>query len=104
MLAKGGVGHGVVPADAENRKAFVDEVFLHQLIDGRKQLAPTEIAERAEDHHRARVGAIVRRDGLHLSGWTRGNDLAVGAHECLTSWPPNSLRSAAMTFAPNESV
>ena len=27
-----------------------------------------------------------------------------GAHDFFTAWPPNSLRSAAMTLAPNESV
>src|SRR6185369_11835425 len=93
---------GVAP-HAQHLEVFVDEVLVHQLVDRRQQLPPTEITERAEDDHRARIGAIALcpRCVRHRA---RRNDGSCRAHVVFTAWPPNSLRSAAMTLAPNESV
>ena len=101
-VAKGVVGLRLVASDAEHREIRMDEMLPHELVDRGEQLSPTEIAERAADHHRARIGAL-RRRSRHLHRLSRRDDRRA-AHECFTAWPPNSLRSAAITFAPNESV
>src|SRR5678815_2309430 len=97
------VGLAFIASDAEHREPFVDEMLLHQLINRRQQLATAQVSERTTDDHGARIGAAAD-DGLRLSRGASRNDWPVGAHECFTAWPPNSLRSAAITFAPNESA
>ena len=55
---------GVAP-DAKDGEPVVDEMLVQQLVDRRQQLAASQIAERAEDDHGARVGLrtllVVRR-------------------------------------------
>ena len=93
----------LVARHAEHREVLVREVLLHELVDRRQQLAPTEVAQRADDDHRARVRASrSRRRRRHLDGRSRRNGRR--GHVCCTACPPNSLRSAAITFAPNESA
>ena len=55
LLAERVVGLRRVAADAEHLELLVDEVLVEQLVDRRQQLATTQIAQRAEDHHRARI-------------------------------------------------
>src|SRR4051812_46129182 len=91
-------------ADAEYGELRIDEPLLHQLVQRRHQLALGEIAHRAEDHHRARIGTLaLGPDTADRDAGPRGDDSA-GAHDFFTACPPNSLRSAAMTLPPNESA
>ena len=91
---------------AEHLELVVDEMLVHQLVNRRQQLAAAQVAERAEDDHRARIGAVALRRRAAIVRGTRRNDRRVWMrrHVVLTAWPPNSFRSAAMTLAPKESV
>ena len=65
-------------------------------------LPPGQIAGRAEDHERARVGAAAQPQTLEegiLRGAHRGSDPALASLTAFTAWPPNWFRSAAATFA-----
>src|SRR5689334_6791055 len=106
-LAHAGAKHVVIIArfasDAEHGKVGVDEALLHQLVQGRHELPLREVAHRAEDDHRAWIGAVAhRRHTADLNARPSGDDGA-GAHDLVTAWPPNSFRKAAMTLPENVS-
>src|SRR6185312_16318799 len=95
------VGLRLVATDAEHREALVDEMLFHQLVNRRQELAAAQVSQRAADDERARIGAVARpRRRLRLRARTDGR----AGHDFCTAWPPNSLRSAAITFPPNESA
>src|SRR6185437_432472 len=112
--------------DRDQRPVRGQQVGAPQLRQGREDLAVREIAGRAEEHRhvrirdalesqplaqRVRVAMDRRLAPLAIAGEPlladgprrRRCDGSLGAHSVLTSWPPNSFRSAARTFAPYES-
>src|SRR5204863_7272 len=82
---------------AHRREALVEQAVRGQQVEGGQELAPTEVAPRAQDHHGA--GARLAPRGEPGPGDGR----RAGGHAFFVAWPPNSLRSAATTLAAKES-
>src|SRR6185437_11440103 len=101
VRAKGVIAHGA-SAHSDYREARVEQLVVRQIGDGRHELAVREIAARAEDDHGARPRAAY---GPFRGLWPgrRNGRYQLGTHSACTAWPPNSWRSAAITFAPNDS-
>src|SRR5207253_1464796 len=95
--------------DAQHREILGHEILCNEIVDRRQQHATREVAGSAEDDHRAarRFAFRRRRSGVryvthHLRGLARAR-LRARAHVFFTAWPPNSLRSAAITLPANVS-
>jgi hypothetical protein len=87
------VGHAAsgVPHDGEPLR---QQTFDEQVIEGWQQLSAGQVPGRAEDHDGVRLG---RLNGHQPS--LGGGEAASSEPSCRMAWPPNSCRSAAMTFA-----
>src|SRR5581483_4453093 len=86
---------------ADDPEPVRQQMAIRERVERRHQLLRGQVAGRAEDDEDARVGPSaepqpfeqrVCRDGCHVA--------SVAA---LTACPPNWLRSAAFTFAANDS-
>src|SRR5260370_31237283 len=89
---------------AHHREAGGQQALLGEVVERRQQLAPAEVAGRAEDDHDARLAdAVIVKP---LSQGIRGGD---GRHlwaaspfaSVTTAWPPNWLRIIASMLSPN---
>src|SRR5215216_6204166 len=101
---------------ADQVEALGQRALVRQVVDRRHQLALGQVARRAEDDQRRRVdgqplepldervlGCLLGgSDGRHHSACAGCiSDGSAGCALLLTAWPPNWLRSAALTFAAN---
>ena len=90
------------PRRSDDREPLGQQVPEGERVERRHQLAHGQVAGGAEDDDRARLGAPPERQALGER--VRGADGGEAAHSAdLTAWPPNWLRSAALTFAANDS-
>ena len=103
LLAELLVGH-VAARDADEVEALGQRALVGEVVERRQQLAVGQVARRAEDHQRRRVDRQalepLRPAGCRGVGGASGSWRAVVcSRPALTAWPPNWLRSAALTFA-----
>ena len=102
VLRAGDADHGEVPGQ---------EAAELERVERGNQLAMSEIAGGAEDDEGAGIGldpaSRLRRERHLDSGFDLGAHTATGTRYFsfagLTAWPPNWLRSAALTLAANDS-
>ena len=90
------------------------QVPVGERVERREELPLRQVARGAEDREDARLRAplqaqafeervLLRRRVLLGDGHQRGSGLACAASTARTAWPPNWLRSAALTLAANDS-
>ena len=88
--------------DTEKGKRLGQQMLSGEIVDRRHQLSMHEVTAGAQNHRGARVDALSRARHPKCFAWD-SFDVRI-RHAFFTAWPPNSLRRAAITVAPNESV
>src|SRR5688500_4904673 len=95
-----GISHRIA-ANAKKTESLGKKPLSSERIERRHELSPHEVAARAEDHRRTPVRSSLPVARPRWNGKMR-RDMRC-SHVFFTACPPNSLRSAAITFAENES-
>ena len=85
------------PRGADDRELLREQVAVGERVERGNELALRQVAGRAEDHERARIGRPPELEALEQRIFFGDG------HSLLTACPPNSLRSAAVIFAANDS-
>ena len=95
QLAELVVGH-LARASPDQVEALGQRALVREVVERRQQLALRQVARRPEDHERGRVDRVPL-EPLDAAGSPRC--VASAPSSLFTAWPPNWLRSAALTLA-----
>src|SRR6266542_3910279 len=90
-----------IAAETDESESIRQEFLLRQVIERWHELSAHQVSSRPENHHGAGVRPLTPQWAMAANRDRRGYMRSL--HAFFTAWPPNSFRSAAMTFAENDS-
>ena len=88
---------------ADDRELLRQQPPERERVERRHQLALRQVAGGAEDDEHARLGRAAAAGGPRAAGCPAPSASRRPSFAAFTAWPPNWLRSAAFTFAANDS-
>ncbi len=94
------LGGHLAPRDADDGEPVGQEVAHGERVEGGEELALRQVAGRPEDRERAGLGRAAALEAFEERVFGRD---CHSQSAFFTACPPNSLRSAAFTFAANDS-
>ena len=87
--------------EADHREGRRQQAAQRQVVERGHELAMGEVARGAEDHHAHSGPGTSPRRRPSRNGFAAAvvGTATLSSRACFTAWPPNWLRSAAMTLA-----